>query len=110
MDKNTCTALLRHYQQVYGKAKKKGKKDILTILTDLTGYDRKYLTRRLAQKIPAKMRIYHRHTPSRYASVFKIIKTLWIYGKFPCSTRLIVMMPMYIDALERFQELLLTTE
>lgn len=110
MDKKTCTALLRHYQSVYVKAKKTGKRDILNILTDLTGYDRKYLMRRLSYKIPAKPPLYHRHKPSRYTSVFKIIKKLWVYGKFPCSQRLIVMMPIYIDALERFDELVLNAE
>ena len=110
MDKKTCATLLRHYQPVYRKAKKKGKQDILNILIELTGYHRKYLTRRLAQKIPAQTPSVHRHKPSKYGCVFKTIQKLWVCGKFPCSQRLIVMMPIYIEALERFSELVIPAE
>lgn len=108
MDKKFQLAIIRHYQLTYAHAKKKKKQEILATLENITGYHRKYLIKRLAKKIPAKAPIVHHRKPSPYASVLKTIKKLWVYGKFPCSQRLVVMMPIYIDALERFDALVLT--
>lgn len=97
--------LLHHYQPTYVRAKKKGKQEILGILTDLTGYDRKYLIRTLASPVSLKEKVIHRHKPSKYEDVMKQIQALWVFGKFPCSRRFKVMIPIYIDALTRFKEI-----
>lgn len=110
MDHKTCLTLLRHYQSTYHKVHKKEKQQILTTLMELTHYNRKYLVTRLAEKLPIAKVFHHRRKESKYQLVLKTIKKLWLYGKFPCSVRLIVMMPIYIEALERFQEISLTSE
>lgn len=100
--------LLHHYQPTYVRARKSGKQAILGILVDLTGYDRKYLIRRLASPVSLKEKVLRRHKPSKYAGVMQQVKELWVYGKFPCSRRFKAMIPIYIDALTRFGEMKVT--
>lgn len=97
--------LLCHYQSTYIQAGKKGKHNILSILVDLTGYDRKYLIRKLSKPISLKEKVVHRLKPSKYAGVMKQVKELWVFGTFPCSRRFKVMLPIYLDALTRFKEI-----
>lgn len=97
--------VLKHYQPMYRQSNKKGKHVILSIVTELTGYNRKYTIELLNQPLTHKVRHITRHRLSVYAAVLPVIKQLWIYGKFPCSSRLKVMMPIYLDALERCNEL-----
>lgn len=99
------TDLLHHYQPTYVRSGKKGKQTILEILVDLTGYDRKYLIRTLASPVSVKEKAIHRHKPSKYEGVMKQVKELWVFGKFPCSRRFKVMIPIYIEALTRFKEI-----
>ena len=109
MDKQSCAAVIKHYRRVYFRATKKGKREILEVLIGLTGYHRKYLIRRLGDPgQPAKY--LRRHKPSPYAPVLEKLKELWTYGKYPCSRRFKVMIPIYLDALVRFGEITLTDE
>lgn len=109
MDKLSRLAVINHYREIYFKAGKGRKQNLLSILYSLTGYNRKYLIRRLNH--PGKtVKPVHRRKPSPYAWVMPKIKQLWIYGKYPCSRRFKAMIPIYLDALIRFGEISLTPE
>lgn len=96
--------LLQHYQPTYLRSGKKGKQDILLILTDLTGYNRVYLARQLRNTL-VKMQPITRRRVSRYEPILPKLKELWVYGKYPCSKRFKVMIPIYVSALTRHHEI-----
>lgn len=99
--------LFKHYQPTYIRSGKKGKQEILSILADLTGYNRVYLARRLRTKW-VKEKIITRVRVSRYALILSKLKELWVYGNYPCSKRFKVMIPIYLDALTRHREIKVT--
>lgn len=110
MDQQTKREIINHYRQVYHKATKGGKHTILGVVTEITGYNQKYTIELLGQQKSSRKRVIHRARPSRYERVMKQIKELWVYGKFPCSRRFKVMIPIYLEALTRFQEMEVTKE
>ena len=110
MDKQTQTQIIAHYRKTYQRATKKEKHLILKTVIELTEYNQKYASVLLHQRKQKTPKCILRPRLSPYATVFPVIQKLWLYGKFPCSQRLIVMMPIYIEALERFSELVIPAE
>ena len=109
MDKTSRLAVINHYRRNYLLSGKKGKQATLSILVSLTGYNRKYLIRKLWHPRRPK-EVIRRNKPSAYEPVLPQIKKIWAMAKFPCSRRFTVMIPVYLDALTRFGEIAVTAE
>jgi len=105
MDRLTKIEIINHYRRLYKQATKTGKQTILDTVVEMSGYNRKYAIELLNKSKSLKPKKITRSRPSKYAPVMEHIKELWLYGKFPCSRRFKVMIPIYIDALSRFKEI-----
>lgn len=97
-DKRTIVlAFARQYQ----KGRKGEKTQLLDKIAKSTGYHRKYLAR-ILQNPPKKRRI-RRRRKSAYLAVLKPLKKLWAVSNYSCGTRLVPMIPVYLDALARHE-------
>ena len=108
MTKKDKQAVIRAFSYQYKKARKKGKSDILTRLTQTTGYSRKYLMETLPD--PPKMRRkIKRRRPSQYDPILLSLRKLWAVSNYACGPRLKPIIPSYIAALRRHKELVVTS-
>jgi len=102
-------AVIRAFAKQYKKAAKKGKSDILTRLAQITGYSRKHLMDVLPNPPKIKKEI-KRKRESQYLCVLKSLRTLWAVSNYACGPRLKPIIPLYIAALRRHKELLVSPE
>ncbi len=103
-DKQT---VVRAFSHQYKKSGKKGKSDILTRLTQTTGYSRKHLMEILPDPPKIKRRIKRRR-PSRYIQILQPLRRIWAVSNYACGSRLKPIIPSYIAALRRHRELIVT--
>ena len=75
----------------------------------LTGYHRKYLITLLCHLPQRPPRIQGRR-PSRYRFALKPLKVLWAVSNYACGKRLVPVIPMYLAALRRTRELIVSRE
>lgn len=108
MSQEEKLAVVRAFALEYKKAVKKVKGQILTQVSELTGYSRKHLMEILV-KVPGKRKI-KRVRFSRYLKVLDKLKKLWAISKYSTGVRFVPVIPIYLDALERFGELRVTVE
>lgn len=107
MNKKEKLNLVLHFSGKYRHSGKKGKGDLLSQVSGITGYSRKHLMEILARP-PKKKRIIYRSRLSNYLPVVKKLKEIWITSNYACGKRLAPMMPVYLDRLIAFKELILT--
>ena len=103
MTKKERLTVIAAFGKNYRKGKKKVKTEILNKLGGVTGYHRKYLLEIL--KHPVSKKKIRRYRPSKYLSVLRILKKLWAVSNYACGQRLVPMIPVYLEALERFKEI-----
>jgi len=103
MTKKERLTVIAVFGKNYRKGKKKVKTEILNKLGGVTGYHRKYLLEIL--KHPVSKKKIRRYRPSKYLSVLRILKKLWAVSNYACGQRLVPMIPVYLEALERFKEI-----
>lgn len=108
MDLRTKKAIIREFSKGYQKATKKEKGEILNHVVLITGYHRKY-AESVLRCSPAKNRkSTKRRKKSQYSQVFSILKKLWIISNYASGKRLVPVIPIYLEALERHKELLVS--
>lgn len=103
MDLKTKQMVVRQLAKQYKKARKVQKGEILTELLRLTGYNRSY-ARFVLRKPPVWKRKQVRKKFSKYLVVIGILKKLWAISNFSTGKRLIPLIPVYLDSLERHKE------
>lgn len=108
MSKEEKLAVVRAFAVEYRKAGKKTKGQILTQVSELTGYSRKHLMEILVNP-PGKRKI-KRARFSRYLKVLDKLKKLWAISRYSTGVRFVPVIPTYLDALERFGELEVSVE
>lgn len=108
MSQEEKLAVVRAFAINYKKAGKKEKGQILTQVSELTGYSRKHLMEILV-KVPGKKKI-KRVRLSRYLKVLDKLKKLWAISKYATGVRFVPVIPVYLDSLERHGELAVTEE
>lgn len=106
MEKQEIHTVIRAFAKEYRKAKKRKKTALLTQLKETTGYNRKYLIERLASPSKRKKKI-NRTRYSQYLFILKPLQTIWAVSNYACGKRLKPIIPSYIAALRRHQELFL---
>ena len=109
MDLKTKQTIVLKLSKDYKRATKKEKGEILDKLISLTGYHRKYAIEVLGNP-KKKKRIIKRRRKSRYVPVFPITTKLWAISNYACGKRLVPVIPLYLEALERHQELTVSSE
>lgn len=108
MDLKTKKAIVRELSREYKKATKKEKGIILDRLVSLVGYHRKH-AESVLRSPPAKTRkSIRRKRKSRYSEIFSKLKELWAISNYATGKRLVPAIPLYLDALERHQELMVS--
>jgi len=96
-----------HFSGKYRRSGKKDKGNLLSQVSEITGYSRKHLMEILA-KPPKKKRVIYRPRLSNYLPVVKKLKEIWVTSNYACGKRLIPIVPVYLDRLTAFKELTLT--
>lgn len=89
------------FSREYRKGRKREKSVLLSKLVKTTGYSRKHLMEILPQ--PPKKRRIKRKRISRYLLVLKPLKRLWAVSNYACGTRLVPVIPTYLDCLKRHE-------
>ena len=108
MNRKDARIVIRSFVLKYASAKKKEKGSILSHLEFVTGYHRKRIIHILTHSL--RRRKIKRHRPSSYLPVLKQLKILWAVSNYSCGQRLKPMIPLYLSALKRHKELLVTAE
>jgi hypothetical protein len=102
-------AVIRAFTKQYKQARKKGKSELLTKLTIITGYSRKYLMEILPNP-PGFQKRKRRIQQSKYVPVLKPLRILWAVSNYACGKRLKPLIPSLIAALRRHKELIIVKE
>lgn len=102
MTKHDRSTVARAFSKEYKLGRKREKTLILSKLTKITGYSRKHLMEILVS--PPSKRQIKRHRPSRYLKILKPLKKLWAVANYACGTRLVPMIPVYLEALARHEK------
>jgi hypothetical protein len=97
------------YRKAYLKATKKEKSRLLSIITETTGYDRKYAIKLLKTK-PRKKPPIKRKRRSRYAHLLSVLSKIWTGLNFICGRRLQSFLPDVLPNLERHNEVSLSND
>jgi len=100
--------IIRSFVLQYTNAKKVEKTAILAHLEFVIHYHRKYIISVLTHSL--KRRKVKRNRPSPYLPVLKQLKILWAVSNYSCGQRLKPMIPLYLGALKRHKELLVTPD
>jgi hypothetical protein len=108
MSREEKLAVVRAFAQQYKKARKKGKGEILTQVSNLTGYSRKHLMEILI-RVPGRRQI-KRIRFSGYLKVLDTLKELWKLSNYATGQRLVPGIPTYLESLERHGELTVTEQ
>lgn len=103
-------AIIREFSEKYKKATKKEKGVILDEIVSLTGYHRKYTMDMLSCFPMGYRKPITRERKSGYTRILPLLKKLWAITNFACGKRLVPVIPLYLDALERHQELIVSDE
>lgn len=109
MIKEDKYAVIRVFAREYQKASKKHKGELLNKVRQLTGYSRKHLMELLACP-PKRRRKIRRRRPSSYHPILEVLKKLWAVSNYASGKRLVPVIPLYLDALERHRELGVSSE
>lgn len=96
--------LIRRYAKLYAKSRKGEKTRILDLITEITGYARKYAVFLLNNPHTAKDK-FRRRRKSKYAHLLDTLTFVWATANFLCGKRLKPFMPFFVDSLIRHGEL-----
>lgn len=107
MTKKEQLAVVKDFSKKYLKSRKKDKGLLLTKISEITGYTRKHLMEILAKPAKPNGKTI-RSRPSKYLSVIKKLRQLWVVSNYSCGKRLVPMIPIYLESLIRFKELKVT--
>lgn len=108
MNKEEKYAIIRAFAREYKKAGKKQKGEILNRVEKLTGYSRKHLMELLSSPPKRKRKKIHRRRLSPYLPILPILKKLWMISNYACGKRLVSAIPVYLEALDRHKEILIS--
>lgn len=109
MIKEDKYAVVRVFAREYQKASKKEKSELLDKVKQLTGYSRKHSMELLACP-PRRKRKICRRRPSPYLLILEVLKKLWAISNYASGKRLVPAIPVYLDALERHRELIVSAK
>lgn len=109
MRKTDRYTILRAFAKQYQKATKKRRTNLLHQLQQASGYSRNHLGKLLLSPQTFKKKIKRKRN-SLYCLVLKPLKKLWAVSNFACGKRLAPMIPTYLAALRRHNELLVSKE
>lgn len=109
MIKGDKYAVVRVFAREYQKVSKKEKGELLDKVRQLTGYSRKHLMELLACP-PGRKRKIRRRRPSLYLSILEVLKKLWAISNYATGKRLVPVILIYLDALERHRELVVSAK
>lgn len=104
MTRKEKLTVVRDSSRKYQKSRKKDKSLLLSTISGITGYSRKHLMEILANP-PKTKKVVCRSRPSTYLPIIKLLRTLWVVSNYACGKRLVPMISVYVDSLERFGEL-----
>lgn len=104
MTKKERLAVVEDFSKKYQKSTKKDKSGLLTKISEVTGYSRKHLMEILT-KPPKTKNVISRPRTSKYLSILRPLRQLWTVSNYACGKRLVPMIPVYLDSLERSGEL-----
>lgn len=105
MTKADKQVVVRAFSKQYIHGRKGEKSQLLTKISQTTGYSRKHLMEILVD--PPKTRKRHRRKSiSKYMLVIKPLRKLWVISNYACGQRLKPMIPSYLAALNRHKELI----
>ena len=108
MDLKTKQTIIRELSKKYQKATKKEKGEILDKLVSLAGYHRKYGVEVLSHPPAKHKKVITCRRKSQYGEIFPLLKKLWAISNYASGKRLVPAIPVYLDALERHRELLVS--
>lgn len=106
MDRHQRIALVKAFSGQYLKLTKRQRGIILNQFERTIGYSRKHLGKLLFR--PPKRKKFSRIRPSPYRAILKPLSKLWAIGNYACGKRLVPMIPVYLEALVRFDEIRVT--
>lgn len=104
MTKTDKQAVVRAFSKQYIHGRKREKTQLLTKISQTTGYSRKHLMEILVDP-PKHRKRCRRKFGSKYIPVIKPLKKLWAISNYACGQRLKPMVPPYLAALRRHKEL-----
>ena len=108
MELITRQALVRNLSREYKRASWQRKREMITQLVSITGYDRKYASY-LFLHPPASVRERgKRFRVSKYVSIISPLIKIWGIANFASGKRLVGMLPAYVETLVRDKEISLT--
>lgn len=94
---------------MYLRAGRIGRERFLDQLCQLCGYERKYATKVLGGKRPGPRGMPQGGARPRYTDQERqVVRQIWQWGDYPCGKRLASMIPLWLPAYERRQEVLST--
>lgn len=102
MQRQDRFSVVRAFSKEYRKARKGDKTLLLNKLAKTTGYSRKHLQEILPN--PPKKKHIKRIRISPYLVILRLLKKLWAVSNYSCGTRLVPMIPVYLDSLERHEK------
>lgn len=103
-------ALIRAFAKKYKRSAKLERGRILAEVVSLTGYYKTYACELLTNPPRATRKKIKRVRFSKYLKVLDKLKELWETSNYSTGQRLVPTIPTYIDALERYGEMVLTDE
>jgi len=109
MDQHSKAELINSYRKRYHKASKSGKGQILSLIMDATGYNRKHIIRALRYDRHVSKKVT-RSRQSKYASIYEPLKRIWTVANFICGKRLKPFLPLLIESLKQHGEIALTVD
>lgn len=109
MDQHSKSELLKSYRKRYERASKREKTEIITRVTDATGYSRKHVIRAFNKdlEIPRQIR---RKKGSRYTHLYDTLRKVWAVANFVCGKRLKPFLPELVANLKHHKEIKITKE
>ena len=107
MDQHFKAELIKSYRKRYERACKKEKTQIITQISDVTGYCRAHIIRALGKNLQVRKKIT-RPRASRYGHLYETLKRIWAASNFLCGKRLKPFLPELVKSLKQHKEIKLS--
>lgn len=107
MDQHSKAELIKSYRKRYERACKKEKTQIITQISDVTGYCRAHIIRALGKNLQVRKKIT-RSRASRYGHLYETLKRIWTASNFLCGKRLKPFLPELVKSLKQHKEIKLS--